>query len=288
MLSRFKLVKKIIDYKNISSNQINKDITEKLNLLKVNSNYFDINTIKRLQLCSVDFLSDIINNFKIMGIKEKQIANMFKIHDDWSLLNKQNLNEKCQMFRELTFPSEIYLEIISKNPLLLFIDKRTLKIRLNDLKSFFTKKHIDKLIVRSPNLLTDNFDNFHYKFTYVFTLMGIEQNEMCKSNVFNYSIDYLRQRHLFLYRSGFYIKPNKKNITHIDNPKIYLIFDTDLKEYLRICTHNLFSVKDYETFCNYLKKEKFDDELLGNRIGSILEKQIIKNIRQENIEKDLI
>lgn len=117
--------------------------------------------------------------------------------------------------------------------------------------------------------------------------MKIRQQEMCKSKVFDFSIDFIRERHLFLERSGFYDKPNKKGISKIENPKLKQIMDTSLKTFLNECTRNVFTEQDYVTFCDYLKEENFDDELLGNNIGTELESQIISTIRREKRENYL-
>ena len=97
---------------------------------------------------------------------------------------------------------------------------------------------------------------------------------MCKSQVFDRSIDFMRERHLFLERSGFYDKPNKKGITKIENPKLAKIMDTGLKMFLRECSNNVFIEEDYKTFCEYLAEENFDDELLGNMKKSHVKKGI--------------
>jgi hypothetical protein len=90
---------------------------------------------------------------------------------------------------------------------------------------------------------------------------------------------------LFLSRSGFYDKPNKKGVTRVQNPKLNQIVDLTLNEYLKVCTKSTFNSRDYETFCDYLSQESFEDELLGNRIGSLLEKQILVGIKQDKYDK---
>lgn len=117
--------------------------------------------------------------------------------------------------------------------------------------------------------------------------MKISQDEMVKTKTFDKSLDHIRSRHLFLSRSGFYDKPNKKGITKIENPKLSSIMDTSLGDFLKLCTNNTFAVSDYEAFCEYLEDENFDDELLGNNIGNLLEKQIINTIRQAKRDEKL-
>lgn len=271
---------------NSSKTKLNKDFINKIKNLpvKINTNYLDLSTLDRLNLCSNDFLIDLLHNLDTYGIKDKHLTNILKSHDDWSLLTKNKLSQTFQMFRELAFTSDIYLELISRNQQLIQMDKRKLEVRLHDFKYFFTNKQMDKLLLKTPDLLTCNFDNFTYKFTYLFVLMGIDQEEQCKTNVYDHNIDHIRQRHLFLQRSAYFDKPNKKGISKVVNPKFKDIVDSNLKEYLRICTNDIFDLQQFQTFCDYLKEENFEDELLGQRIGSSLQKKIIYNVKQSKYE----
>ena len=126
-----------------------------------------------------------------------------------------------------------------------------------------------------------------YKFTYIFQLMRISQDEMCRSGAFNWPLEHVRARHLFLERSAFYDRPNKRAIAKIANPKLRHIVDLPLRAYLRACTGDVLRPDDYDTFCDYLRRENLDGELLGHRIGHALEKQIIGAIRQDKYDKAL-
>lgn len=109
--------------------------------------------------------------------------------------------------------------------------------------------------------------------------MGFEQREMCSTRLFNCELKFIRQRHLFLERAMLYDRPNKKGITRVENPKLAHILEPNLKQFLDICTRGLLNQEDYMTFCDYLEDEKFDNELLGLRIDSVLRKQILGDIR---------
>lgn len=267
--------------------KLNISFIEKLQSLpvKINTNQLDLATLDRLNLCSNEFLADLLHNLNTYGIRDTHLTNTLKSYDDWTILTRDQLSQMFQMLRELAFTSEIYLEIFSRNPKLISTEKRVLELRLNDFKFFFTNKQLDRLLVRTPDLLTCNFDHFDYKFNYLFTLMGVSQDEQSRTNVYNHSLEHIRSRHLFLMRSGFFDKPNKKGISKVKNPKLKEIMDTNLNEYLRVCTNNLFDSKQFETFCDYLREEDFEDELLGNRIGKYLQKKIIHNVKQSKYEK---
>jgi hypothetical protein len=188
------------------------------------------------------------------------------------------------MFRSVSFKKELYLAVMSSNQVLSAKTERQLAMRLSELKEFFTNKHLERILPKSSNLLTDDIDYISYKFTYIFALMGIEQKEMMLSAVFSHPIKHIRERHLFLQRSGLYDKPNKKGLTKIENPRLYNIMDNSVKEYLRLCGRDLFSVSNYETFCEYLKLENYESELLGLRIGKHMQDQILESMQIQRSE----
>ncbi|CAF0709198.1 unnamed protein product [Brachionus calyciflorus] len=264
-------------------------IKDKLNKLpiKINTNLLDVNTLNRLGVCSNDYLENLVQNLSLYGIRDKYLCDTLRVYEDWGDLTKEKIEYVWCLFRELSLSNDIYASSLSRNPSIIEIDKKFLQVRLDEFKEFFTKKNLDRLLVRTPELLTGNFDLFRYKFTYCFALMGIEQDEMSSSNYFSHQIEHIRARHLFLNRSGFFDSPYKKGHSKLINSKLSHIVDTNLKEYLRLCTNNLFEVDDFNVFCDYLKKENFDNELLGLRIGKLLRNQILDSIKyQKKLDQD--
>jgi hypothetical protein len=271
---------------NPKTDLVNKDLKEsitKLNQLVpyVKTEYFDVSTLNRLSTCSNEFITNIIKNLNDYGIKDKELAFSLKNYEDWSMLDRKNLHELSNMFRKLSLNSSIFSTVMSGNSNLLQFEEKFLTHRIFDLKNFFTNKHLERILPRSPQLLTDNFDSFKYKFIYMYELMGVRQNDMCSSYVFNKSMKHLRERHLFLARSFFYDKPTKKGLTRVENPKLNQIVDTSLKEFLKKCTNNLFDEHDYQSFCEYLSDEFVDNELLGNKLDREIRNKILATVRHE-------
>lgn len=139
---------------------IDSDLASRLTSHKININHLDSSTLKRLSVCSSSFLSNLVSDLEAFGIRDKQIAKILKNYDDWSELNYAQLNASCDMFRKLAFSPDLYLEMISTRQELLNIESKAVSQRLHELKHFFTKKHLDKLLFRSPSLIVDNFDSF--------------------------------------------------------------------------------------------------------------------------------
>ena len=250
-----------------------------------NIDHINIKTLKRLESCSIEFVADLIKNLDDIGFKDKQLGALLDTHDDLSLLTRSKLVEMYDMFRNVSLKKEIFLATVTSNPMLMHVKEDRLSYRLKELKRMFTNKHLDRLLVRTPRLLTDDLSYIIYKFSYVFAVMAIPQDDMCVSYLFNHEMSHIRERHLFLLRCGFYDRPNKKGISKVVNPKLYQIVDTDLGTYLDVCANRLFKRSDYETFCVYLKEQEFENELLGHKIGKELQDQVIKTLKQSKYEK---
>lgn len=253
-------------------------IKQKVSLLpiKINTNLLDLKTLNRLGACNLKFLERILLNLDTFGIRDKYLCDALQSYDNWESFSKENIENSWNIFRECSLNNQIFLTLLSKNPKTIDLDKKYLNQRLYELKNFFHRKQLEQILIRTPDLLTANMDLFEYKFTYIFALMGIDQKEMSSSSVFSYSLEHIRQRHLFLERSCLYEKPNKK--LQDNNPKLSFIMDLNIKQYLKICTNDIFTVDDYDIFCDYLNQENFDTELLGLRIGKYLRNQIIESI----------
>jgi hypothetical protein len=277
-----------LNHKNNNNKQDYKKILTKNLLSKSvapNIDQLNVKTLERLESCSIEFVVDLIKNLNDIGFKDKQLAAILDTHDDSSLLTRSKLIEMYDMFRNVSLKKEIFLATVMANPMLLQVKEDKLSVRLKELKRMFTNNHLDKLLVKSSRLLTDDLNYIIYKFSYVFAVMSIPQEDMCASQLFNHSMSHIRERHLFLLRSGFYDRPNKKGISKVVNPKLYQMVDTDLGTYLDVCTRRVFNKQDYETFCEYLKEENFENELLGYRIGKALQDEIVNSIRDTRNER---
>ena len=163
LLKIIKNTSRLVSTKAATASVIDQALMQKLAALKLNNKHFDLATLQRLSLCSNQFLIDLVRNLETHGLKDKQLANALKTYENWSGLTHETLKERFQMFRELALTSNVYMEIFARNSHMLTIEKRTLQQRFKDFKMFFTNNQLERLLVRSPNLLTDNFDNFSYK-----------------------------------------------------------------------------------------------------------------------------
>lgn len=138
----------------------NEDLQEKLDALKLNQFALNKATRHRLDKCSNDFVRNLATNLALFEIKDKHLTYVLNNHENWSQLTRDSLQRTCETFRDLKFTPNVYIELITRNPLLIDIELKPLITRLNELKDFFTKRHLNKLFVKTPTILTDDFDSF--------------------------------------------------------------------------------------------------------------------------------
>lgn len=255
------------------------DLFSKLSTYNIKQSNFSSKTHQRIKQMNEDFVLNSVKNLHDYGLPWQRIVDALENHEDWSKFSRDIIAERMDVLRNLRIPSETHYYIIARNPAFMNLDHKTLHYMIEQLKVFFSQKQLSKLLTKNSNLLTGNLEVFKYKFYYVFFLMGIKQPEMVSTFLFHHPIKHIRERHLFLARSGLYDKPNKKNETKIKNPFLIDIIDTKLDTYLEKCCKNLFDKDDFEAFCSYLKEENFDNELLGYNIGKGMENSLLKDIQ---------
>jgi hypothetical protein len=275
---------------NTTTNEINTKSDElSENLLKYNLKLskFNLKTQTRLQQSNLNELTTIIKNLHDYGIEWQRIIETLENYEDWSVFARDNLAEKFDIFRNLKLSTPLLNFIISRNEQIMHLNEITIGHQLNRLKKYFSNSQLDRLLAKTPKLLTNDFYSFQYKFTYLYCVMGFKQDEMCTSFVFNQQINHIRERHLFLTRSGFFDKPNKKGETKVQNPYLKDIVDSNIDAFLKLTTKNQFTIEDYETFCSYLNEENFEDELLGFNIEDAVQKTVIADMKINQKSKRL-
>lgn len=271
----------------LSSSNTANDIFERLKKYNLRETQFTKENQKRLKESNQDIIENIVKNLSDFGAPWQRIIEIIQNYDDLSLfIDRQYLWNRIEIIQSLNISSDLHFHIISRNTEMMTISSNSLLSQFKSLKEFFSTKNLNSLLVKSPAILTNNMDSIRYKFSYLYFLMGIKQNEMCATFVFNHSIDRIRERHLFLERAGLFDKPNKKGISKVKNPFLIDIVDTNVEAFLKKATKGLFTVEDYESFCDYLQDEDFTDELLGYNTGRGMRDTILKEIRMEKSGKN--
>jgi hypothetical protein len=87
--------------------------------------------------------------------------------------------------------------------------------------------------------------------------------DIVESGALAYSIDYIRQRYLFVYRAGLFkrVRREEQYVIQRDlNISLMDIFSTSIGTFLKRTTNNLLRKDDYQAFVDSLKYEIFDQE----------------------------
>lgn len=172
-------------------------------------------------------------------------------------LKEEKLAKTLEVWRGCQFSNTQYHHLFVEQPQLLeYGQENQLRRRLTDLSTFTTKpKHIWRLLLASPQILTDNPVVIQQKIDYLMAEMEVDVTDAVKSGVFSHSLEKLRCRHTLMVRCGVY-KPKSKHATPMDsdkNPRVARIMDSS-NEYFakKICG---ITVAEYNTFCELYARE---------------------------------
>lgn len=164
---------------------------------------------------------------------------------------------RIEIWRGFQFGEKLTLALIQQCPEILdFNDEKFLRERIAELKAYaLREKNVWRLLMASPNLLTDSLATFHAKSNYLSGVMKVDSTDAAKSGVFAYSLRKIRTRHMMLVRLGHY-KERTKHFSELDpnkNPRMARIMDTSDEVFAtKICN---ISLLEYETFEELYRRE---------------------------------
>ena len=151
-------------------------------------------------------------------------------------------------------------KIIPKLPSLIGETKH-LQTRCKDLMRYFPKSAIKTLVLSTPNVLADDWEDIESRLDYVHYKMGLDSEDIVGTSFFAKSIFDLQCRHQFLFRAGKYITPKKSLPKPPTNPSLKFIVDTsDTRFVTKIAG---LSIEEYTSFQKILKLEL---EIAGDTI----------------------
>lgn len=164
-----------------------------------------------------------------------------------------SLNE----WRALQLGERDTITLIARYPELLNIQHSSeLNKKVETLRMFVGGgNNIFKVLLNSPDIVSDSISSIKEKIEYLSTVMRIEPFEVCESEVFSCDIAKLKTRHIFLQRLGlFIVKKKKRDSSEISkNPKLYVITDTSDKRFATKVCH--VTLEELETFQELYKRE---------------------------------
>lgn len=151
-----------------------------------------------------------------------------------------------------------------------------------DLKVIAEKtKYIWRLLMASPNVLTDNMKVLEAKNEYLRKVMQVDVTDIVKSGVFSHSLLKIKTRHMMLVRLGIY-KERTKHYNELDpdkNPRVAKIVDTSNEDFAnKVCGISLI---EYEAFEGLYKRE------LMNKRDVVEDKDIEDDDDSDEDEEDV-
>ncbi|CAD5209295.1 unnamed protein product [Bursaphelenchus xylophilus] len=120
--------------------------------------------------------------------------------------------------------------IVRKAPSVLVSSQPEQMSRLiENISNFFSRKQVTKMLIQSPEIVLQSFEELELKYEYIFFHMKIESDSLSDSlNWMNLALDDIMDRHEFLAKTGKYVTPDTKRPQfEKDNPPSYRIFDSD-------------------------------------------------------------
>jgi hypothetical protein len=182
---------------------------------------------------------------------------------DKTIVNIERLKICFENLLKLKFDTTTRSILISNDPNLIQYDLDYLRERLDVLMCYFTKREIYKLIRTHKNAFSENWSDLDYKINYLKIMLFASTRDIVESGALAYSIDYIRQRYLFVYRAGLFkrVRREEQYVIQRDlNISLMDIFSTSIGTFLKRTTNNLLRKDDYQAFVDSLKYEIFDQE----------------------------
>lgn len=164
---------------------------------------------------------------------------------------------RLEIWKGCQFGDKHLFELIEQCPELLdFTNENMIRDRMADLKVIAEKtKYIWRLLMASPNVLTDNMKVLDAKNEYLRKVMQVDVTDIVKSGVFSHSLLKIKTRHMMLVRLGIY-KERTKHYNELDpdkNPRVAKIVDTSNEDFAnKVCGISLI---EYEAFEGLYKRE---------------------------------
>lgn len=180
---------------------------------------------------------ELHETFMRAGFHAENAFKMIKKYPDLLRHKPQRLEKSLECWRGYQFTNSQFIQLFVQCPELMeFDNENELRSRFADLKTFAqNKKNIWRLLMASPDIMTDNPKVIEAKATYLLDEMNVDVSDAVKSGVFSHSLEKLKCRHMLLVRLGIY-KEKSKTASPLDpnkNPRVNRIVDTSDTEFVR-------------------------------------------------------
>lgn len=200
--------------------------------------------------------------FMRAGFTEENAFKAIKKHPQIVRFQPKRLQNALECWRGCQFTNSQYIQLFVQCPELLeFDNEKELGSRIAHIKMFAERaKNIWRLLMASPDILTDSPKVVEAKANYLRDVMKVDVSDAVKSSVFSHSLTKLKCRHMLLVRLGIY-KEKSKNANPLDpnkNPRVARIIDHPDAEFAtKICG---ISIAELHAFYSLYRRELEEQE----------------------------
>lgn len=205
---------------------------------------------------------NFVNVLKHYGFRETDCLNIISADPQVLTIEPSELENSLATWSTTKLGYDYVNLLILNNPLFLYASTALVEKRLPLLQVFVKKpKDLLLLLLKCPNVLTEQWEQVQAKIDYLKNEMRVEQEEILQSEALNKTLDHIKLRHNLLMKCGMYQTPSqyehkrtKAEKSALRNPHLKRIVDNeDISFSRKICK---ISLEEYEAYC-----EVFADEM---------------------------
>ncbi|XP_046344438.2 uncharacterized protein LOC124125205 isoform X3 [Haliotis rufescens] len=200
-------------------------------------------------------LKQVLHLLKHYGFQVSDIFKMLMTVPDLSLLQQQLVKNLYDTLLRAGVSDTHLQEVIVKEPRLLGLDSKFILDRVTLMKQYFKKDDVLWILRQTPDVLLDNWDDILGKFNYVFSEMKVSQRQMVTAGLFSYSLEHVRNRHVFLLRTGFFTEDKH---LRSNNPILKDIIATSDNQFAK--QFGGMHEAEYKTFCRLQANSEMEKE----------------------------
>lgn len=205
----------------------------------------------------------MINTLLTNGLQLSHVLSLLQDFENVIDLNGKKIAEVFDALRDARIFDKNVSDIIRRNPRVLLLTKKDIGLQVGNMRQLFTTADAVTLVKQCPQVLTDDWTENQAKFSYIFHEMKVTQKQMVYASCFRHSLQHIKQRHMFLVRTGMFDMLKRREGEKSPNARLDQIIDSTDEAFCR--KFGGFRLEEYRAFCKLFDKEasqvESDDEI---------------------------
>ncbi|XP_043434350.1 transcription termination factor 4, mitochondrial [Prionailurus bengalensis] len=201
-------------------------------------------------------LLDIISELILLGLNPEPVYVALKKSPELLKLPIMQMRKRSSYLRKLGLGEGKLKTVLLCCPEIFTMHQRDIDSIVGVLKEkcLFTVQQVTRILHRCPYVLQEDPGELEYKFQYAYFRMGVKHADVVRTDLLQYSITKIKQRHVFLERLGRYQTPDKKGQTQVPNPLLKDILRVSEAEFLARTACS--SAEEFEVFKKLFAREE--------------------------------